>query len=38
MLWFGGLSDVLLLVPPLVWEVTAVELGDRPEPGHAHQS
>lgn len=36
--WFGGLSGVLLLVPPLVWEVAAVELGDRPEPGHAHQS
>lgn len=38
MLLFGVLSDVQLLVSPLVWKVAAVELGDRPQPGQAHQS
>lgn len=37
MLLFGVLS-VLLLVPPLVGEVATIELGDRPQPGQAHQS
>lgn len=37
-LLFGVLSDVHLLVSPLVREVAAAELGDRPEPGQAHQS
>ena len=38
MLLFGVLSDVHLLVSPLVREVAAVELGDGPQPGQAHQS
>lgn len=37
MLWLV-VSDVRLLVSPLVGEVAAVELGDRPQPGQAHQS
>lgn len=37
MLWLV-VSDVRLLMSPLVGEVAAVELGDRPQPGQAHQS